>query len=560
MQNSKIALVVLLLFFTLASFSNAESQVWKWAINCSNPNRECEAWPVALDPYGNVYESGMLYNTSSIHDTITTTWGSSSVINYGEHSQVIVVSSDSNGTYRWALGTIDSNGTYMINIVTDTFGNIYLYGIYFGTMTLGTRTITDVTGNGMYFLAKINNSGSVTWLKNVASKSTIGDFFYSGGLGIDKSGKPYVSGIYNGYSITIGTTTLINSSSDLSTCDIFLAKFDTSGNPVWAKSYGGNKKDYILSLTVADDGSVYSSGFFYSSSITIGSNTITNPTSGGVPYIYLCKYNSNGIAEWAKSSPGHSWDIIRNMATDRWGNVYLVGGYTDTLSFGLATVPVISMTIDNFILKFDSLGNTKWGRTLSGSIYDMVTFGIAPDICGNIWVSGGGVSSISGDPLILALYDTGGVFIDSLSLQSGGDDQSALTVDNRGNLYIGGDYLLSPFNLGSVTLTLPVGVTEELFLAKYSYPFSFCPVGAALGLTEQGSQNDLSLYPNPVSNDLSVISNEKINNVIITNVLGQLLYVGDYNSKKVEVDVSGLKAGLYFININQSKIKKFVKE
>ena len=46
----------------------------------------------------------------------------------------------------------------------------------------------------------------------------------------------------------------------------------------------------------------------------------------------------------------------------------------------------------------------------------------------------------------------------------------------------------------------------------------------------------------------------------IANILGQTLFNHNFNSEKVEIDVADLPAGVYLVKINETEVRKFVKE
>ena len=71
--------------------------------------------------------------------------------------------------------------------------------------------------------------------------------------------------------MTIGTTTLTSKGS----IDAYVAKFDAQGNSLWAKSFGGTSNDYANSVAVDASGNAFVAGDFFSSSMTIGSTTLT---------------------------------------------------------------------------------------------------------------------------------------------------------------------------------------------------------------------------------------------------------------------------------------------
>ncbi len=53
---------------------------------------------------------------------------------------------------------------------------------------------------------------------------------------------------------------------------------------------------------------------------------------------------------------------------------------------------------------------------------------------------------------------------------------------------------------------------------------------------------------------------ETISTISIINLLGKTVYNNEYNSEKVQVDVSALPAGVYFVKVNGMDVKKFLKE
>ncbi len=58
--------------------------------------------------------------------------------------------------------------------------------------------------------------------------------------------------------------------------DIYIAKYDSDGNPLWAASIGGDENDVGNALTCDAVGNVYLTGIFQSGEITFTSTTLTN--------------------------------------------------------------------------------------------------------------------------------------------------------------------------------------------------------------------------------------------------------------------------------------------
>ena len=88
--------------------------------------------------------------------------------------------------------------------------------------------------------------------------------------------------------------------------------------------------------------------------------------------------------------------------------------------------------------------------------------------------------------------------------------------------------------------------------------------GSTSGLDEN-MESQLSIYPNPVSDILSISVPDKLltKDYFITNQLGQLVLHGQIADKNTEINVGELTSGYYFLRINYeegSVVKHFIKE
>ena len=128
------------------------------------------------------------------------------------------------------------------------------------------------------------------WAKSAggASGSTNGQ-----SISTDASGNVFVTGDFNVASITFGTTTLTRAGG----ADIFVVKYDASGNVLWAKSAGGTSSDYADGISTDASGNVLVTGSFASASITFGTTTLTN-TLSNFPDIFVVKYDASGNVLW----------------------------------------------------------------------------------------------------------------------------------------------------------------------------------------------------------------------------------------------------------------------
>jgi hypothetical protein len=538
-----------------------------------------ETWPTVVDDSGNVFVSGC---TGAQLDS--TTLGPFTIPNKNKYHMFIVTKADSSGSFRWAIGTQNTDAE-PINMVLDRSGNIYVFGVYSNSScSIGTFTLANPMLKVMYFLFKCSSNGQVIWAENIAGQ----DFSYViettftgttiGGVGIDGTDNIYIAGVFNVPTMTIGTTTLTNASTTGDTTDIFLAKFDSGGHFIWAKSFGGNNYEYCLALNVSQNGDVFISGSYSSSTMIIGTTTLTySKPSTYLPFTYLAKFNSNGDALWAKNLTQHI--VINGIKSSLFSSIYLIGTLDSSIILGDDTLTYNASAHSNVVItKFDFNGNVLWANSAGGGNEYDVGYGVDVDVFGNVWVNGGmgglGVGSstpytmnFSGhmlttpagmsDAMFMAEYDTLGKYITCLALPTGGDDQTDIVVDNKGNFYVSGDMYNLQMVIGRDTVVnKDITSDEPMFIAKYRY------FNCNLEETKPTviPRQDIIIRPNPASTFLTITASDKITSVAINNLIGQTVYNNYYHNEEVQIDVSPLPAGMYLVRINGTEVTKFVKQ
>lgn len=546
----------------LASFCSFKAHAqggWKWAVNSSNVDI-FDVWLSDVDRSDNIVIAGLNEGGA------TTTLGSITVSNTGTE-QIIVAKADSSGNFLWALGTQNSNA-WPANIVSDDSGNIYLLGHYYGTnCSIGAFSLANPLGHGMIFIAKFSSSGAVIWAKNLAPCSYTG----VSDLDVDENGNIYVAGAFYTASLVIGSFTLTNSNPTDTRHDVFLTKITSAGIPLWALSYGNIDDDYASKLTISRNGSIFLVGSYNSGPLTIGSDTLN------YSHRYLAKFDLNGNYNWAKDQSV----IIRDLIADSLDNVYATGEIESSIILGPDTLTNAGEE-DVLVAKYDSSGNAIWARSAGGSKIDK-GYSISLDPCGKIWISGsmtnlpfgysGYTMSFNGnllyepagsyDPMFIAEYDNSGTYLYSMALMSGGDDESSIKTNGKGDFYIVGDYTQDSIRFGSFTLPYLATPGENLFIAKYRFDSFECNQYHFPSTILQTVVVDpgIRIYPNPAADQLTIQSlDQRICKIEVINILGQTVYTSQCNDDKTKIDVTKLPSGVYFLKINSSEVRKFIKQ
>lgn len=87
----------------------------------------------------------------------------------------------------------------------------------------------------------------------------------------------------------------------------------------------------------------------------------------------------------------------------------------------------------------------------------------------------------------------------------------------------------------------------------------------SVGIDEQANNIILSLYPNPVNNQMTIEIEEQIGTITIMDVMGKTIpiAIGTITTTNNTINVSGLTKGIYFLQVQTDKglvSKKFIKE
>ncbi|MBK7650244.1 MAG: BspA family leucine-rich repeat surface protein [Flammeovirgaceae bacterium] len=179
---------------------------------------------IARDNTNNLYVTGGTSGTSTL--------GTFDLVSSGSFD-VFVAKYDPDGNVLWAIregGTGDDRGSA---IATDGLGNIYVTGTFRGTVTFGSFTLSTPPLYDNIFILKYNSAGILLWAKQ-ATAITGAASSTTTNIDTDDLGNVFITG-YMTRSIDFGGVTL----AACITCgtDIFTAKYDPSGNLLWAKSW-----------------------------------------------------------------------------------------------------------------------------------------------------------------------------------------------------------------------------------------------------------------------------------------------------------------------------------
>jgi len=381
---------------------------------------------------------------------------------------------------QWAhkIGGGSSDITY--GVATDPAGNVYVTGAFSDTNTLGAINLVS-SGLTDVFLAKYSPAGSLLWVRQAGGTS----YDEGHGIAVDGTNAVYVTGLFQG-AAAFGAVGLNSNGQS----DVFVAKYDLSGNLLWAVRAGGKDYDEAHAIALDIAGNIYLAGTF-DANASFGSVSLINNSKSSD--IFVAKANPQGTFLWARNAGGGAEDDARSIAVDSDANVFVTGYFAETATFGSTSLTSQGGTSrDAFLAKYSSDGTFAWVRPAGGAGEDEGN-GVTVDAVGNVLVTGSffgpasfGTNNLTGDgtDIFVAKYDSAGNV--RWARRAGGNDSIygdaglAIRTDAGGNAYVTG-FISGLGNFGSTNLA--TSGFDDVFVAKYD------PAGALLWARKAGGRN-----------------------------------------------------------------------
>lgn len=451
--------------------------------------------------------SGNSYLMANFPDTMLI--GSNILINSKGHDNNFLAKYDPNGNVIWCRESTCISDSAVIGgfkVATNCYKNTFVTGNFSDTVQFWPFIISTPSPSLIYtFLAKYDSNGNVKWAEQSSGNTLFGASSIC--VGTDKYGNSIITGYFED-TVVFGSYMLGANFLSLTYGNLFVAKYDSAGNVLWAnQAVLSNVNSGVQGHAITTDtlGYIYVGGDFIGT-ITLGSFILSSPNFES---IFLAKYSPDGNLIWAKQSIGldnTEWGI-GGISIDNAKHIYITisgeGSMHYKVEFGGDTLTfndTASFDLPSIVYKLDSNGNA---------------------LCNSINLGGGsGFDDISSD--------TSGKFVYFGAT-------AATTI-------IFGSDTVNPF-----TSTNPKWETNAFpFVARWE------ECDKTLGVNNiVANDAEVKVYPNP-NNGSFTFSLANINykcTVEMYNVLGENIYNKGLNSDNTEISLSGQPTGVYFYRV-----------
>jgi hypothetical protein len=373
-------------------------------------------------------------------------------------------------------------------MVSDPSGNIYIAGMYSGTVNFGPSPITSVSASKDVFVVKYNSSGLPEWTISIGGSGSE----YPRALTVDASGNVTVTGIFESDTLKCGA---MKQENDLpGVPDLFVCRLFSSGSANWINSPTGNFPNDDYDLCSDNNGMIYLTGSFNDSSVSFDSFVLNNvDTNSATSDMFLARYDTSGSVDWATSAGGIGNDMSRGIGYIS-GNLYLSGHFAgDTILFPsvILTNSNTDNTEDIFVCKYDTIGNNVWA------------------------------------------VKTGG---------SGRDFATDISVSTPTRLFVSGQFDSPSLTFGSTApLSNTSAGTLATFIARLNTPLP-------TSISEQEKLH-IKCYPNPSNGNINFDGLEIGSLIRILDGTGKLICEKDVSGVFISIDMVRFSSGIYFFQI-----------
>ncbi len=299
--------------------------------------------------------------------------------------------------------------------------------------------------------------------------------------------------------------------------DIFIAKFNSSGLLLDAKSFGSIKDDHVQGLTLNKNGDVIITGY-YEDTINFGGGILNN---FGENDIFLSKFSNNLEYIWAKGFGSAEDDDGIAVTVDKDQDIILGARFSGLIDIEGNTFSSKGCT-DILLIKITNNGALLWAKAFGAAPAmngcDTIS-SIVTDIQQNIYITGafqlkenfGGsdIDSKGSNDIFLASFDKDGKHIRSVGIGSPKIDVGlGLRINSKNELVLGAVYS-DALKINYQELGIRGGM--DILISKFDTGLNFVKA------VSFGSSGD----------DIPVLTLDKDDNVIFTGYSKGLIRFGE---------------------------------
>lgn len=568
---------------------------------------------IAVDPDGNIYTTDDANGAQQCQDQIFESFSSTTtfIYKFNPNGSLLHVS---------RIGSSTGGAFNVYNLETDESGNLYVMGYTNGTSQIIINEDTVDAGSNRNNIVKLDSEGNFLWHHNTNFASNGQGcmlqyanehiYFQSGALSIAKmDGNGQLQGTFFIDDYTPGTAIsgpIFKNAAVFDNGDLLFAAMtygevvieeDTlvydvapaAGSPimflrcndnmeyVWVKQYGNARTpdDNFIPLTIDHNNQIYA-GVQVFSQMTVGAETISNPSSIFTGVGAILKLDENGDGLWIHELESnltcYAWCLMNSP--DQTG-IWIGGGYTGLASFGSIELPTTASSM-SFVAKADYEGNYMQAFRVTESLSQTDVQCIEADGAGHFYV-GGKLANTTVPVFSCTPIDPNkGFYLGCFTENTDSVPTPVITIsgalltatpmfDGFIQWYLNGEVIEGENGQTLVaTVNGDYSVSYESITGCIDTASSIVQNVIVIGMTVTDGSG-WSVYPNPAGDFLCITGAFKSSQSIyrIYDSIGKEVVEDKILNDQHRIVLSSLKSGIYFIEISDDhKVKRlsFIKQ
>jgi gliding motility-associated-like protein len=476
----------------LFSLSDLQAQVPVFAIGVGGTGED-HAHRTTVDNNGNIIVTGRFNGTADFDP-------GAAVFNLTSNgsSDIFVAKYTGTGAFIWAfkVGGTDRDGGY--GVAVDGNNNIYITGYFRNTADFDPSAATanlvsnghagfDPGWSGDIFVARYTPNGNYVWAFNVGG-STIADDGQE--IIVDHQNNVIITGFFSGNNIDFDPSPTSSFTMTGVAEEMFLAKYSSNGNFVWAKQMGTTSitNETIRQLDIDDAGNIYVTGFFSNEADFDPGPGVAQLTASSVHEGFIAAYSPSGDYGWAYQFGGTGFN--QGWSIDVEGSaIYIAGtvqgtGIRFTAANGTRTLTTAGGN-DAFFAKYSLTGNLLYVNALAGAANEEAYDIAASSIANCVYVTGifqgtadfapgaqtANLTSTGGSDVFVGRYTLDGSYLAAFKIGSGSEDFGFAVRFIGSDLLVNGSFMGSnvDFDPGTPTLPRSSAGNYDGFVARYTF-------------------------------------------------------------------------------------------
>lgn len=205
------------------------------------------------------------------------------------------------------------------DIKMDLKGNTYLTGAFERELKINTNTIYS-KGRSDSYLIKLDPKLKVEFIKQQGGIYSD----YGKSIEIDTNNNVFITGNFSGRLVLQNNDTLVSKGK----IDVFISKYNESGNLLWNRSFGGIGNEYLSSCILNNKNDIYLNGSFRGD---IEKGNFKIKSAGFSSDVFVAKFTNDGEFRFIEAIGDTNTDFASRIVTDSLNYIYITGNFNQSM-------------------------------------------------------------------------------------------------------------------------------------------------------------------------------------------------------------------------------------